>query len=55
MPFGRLIFRIYAIQRMLERNVVAADNAVENETVVITVYEPEPTQWDQAFERRKKK
>ena len=35
-------------------HVVAADNMVEKETIVITVYEPEPAQWDSKFERRKK-
>ena len=94
MPFEHLIFRIHAIQRMLERNisaeevktilrtgkaienypqdkpypsylmlgwlshrpihVVAADNTTEKETVVITVYEPNPAQWDPKFERRNK-
>ena len=35
-------------------HVVAADNTTEKETVVITVYEPDPAQWDSQFERRKK-
>jgi len=95
MPFESLIFRVHAIQRMLERNisadevkeilrrgkviedypldkpypsylifgwvqnrplhVVAADDSAEKQSVVITVYEPESSQWDPSFERRKKK
>jgi hypothetical protein len=35
-------------------HVVAADNAAESATIVITVYEPDPKQWDPKFERRKK-
>ena len=94
MPLERLVFRIHAIRRMLERNiptdevkeilrtgkvienyphdkpypsylilgrllhrpihVVAADNTPDGETVVITVYEPDLTQWDSKFERRKR-
>lgn len=33
-------------------HVVAADNLADQETIVITVYEPEPAQWDTAFRRR---
>jgi Domain of unknown function (DUF4258) len=94
MPFEQLIFRMHAIQRMLERNisveevkellkmgkaienypedkpypsylvlgkvsdrpvhVVAADNTAEVQTIIITVYKPDPKQWDSKFERRKK-
>jgi hypothetical protein len=35
-------------------HVVAADNRTEKQTIVITVYEPDPKQWDTKFERRKK-
>ena len=34
-------------------HVVAADDAVSQETIVVTVYEPEPDQWDSDFKRRK--
>ena len=34
-------------------HVVAADNAQDQETIVVTVYEPDPTRWDQTFKRRK--
>jgi hypothetical protein len=34
-------------------HVVVADNAVAQETVVITVYEPDPDQWEGGFRRRR--
>lgn len=34
-------------------HVVAADNHVDRETIVITTYEPDPDQWNQDFMRRK--
>lgn len=34
-------------------HVVAADNVPSNETIVITVYEPESEQWESDFRRRK--
>ena len=33
-------------------HVVAADNPVDRETIVITVYEPDPEVWDSSFTRR---
>jgi hypothetical protein len=33
-------------------HVVAADNAATQETIVITVYEPDPDQWEAGFTRR---
>ena len=33
--------------------VVAADNPEEEDTIVITVYEPEPDQWEVGFRRRR--
>lgn len=33
-------------------HVVAADNAADNETIVITVYEPEQDKWSPDFKRR---
>ncbi|HYP42224.1 MAG TPA: DUF4258 domain-containing protein [Chloroflexia bacterium] len=33
-------------------HVVAAYNAIDSETIVITVYEPDPAQWDADFRRR---
>ncbi len=35
-------------------HVVAADNNEENETVVITTYEPETRLWSRDFRRRKR-
>jgi len=35
-------------------HVVAADNPAEQETIVITVYEPDPDQWEPGFTRRKR-
>lgn len=34
-------------------HVVAADNATDQETIVITAYEPDPRQWMPDFARRK--
>lgn len=35
-------------------HVVAADNSAEQETVIITVYEPDPERWEPGFEKRRK-
>ena len=35
-------------------HIVLADNAEAKETVVITVYEPDPKQWETDFRRRRK-
>jgi hypothetical protein len=34
-------------------HVVAADTPEDRETIIITVYEPEPSQWESDFTRRK--
>ncbi len=34
-------------------HVVVADNMAENETIIVTVYEPDPERWEPDFERRK--
>ena len=34
-------------------HVVAADNPEEEDTIVITAYEPEPDQWELGFRRRR--
>ena len=47
---SRLVFG-FAGARPL--HVVAAENIAEQQTIVITVYEPDPTQWDPTFRRRK--
>jgi len=36
-------------------HVVVADNPVQQETIVITVYEPDPTRWETGFERRRQR
>lgn len=35
-------------------HVVVGDNHVDRVTVVITVYEPDPTQWEPGFKSRRK-
>lgn len=35
-------------------HVVAADNSQADETIVITVYEPDLSEWEQGFKRRKR-
>jgi len=35
-------------------HLVVADNAEAKETIVITVYDPDPEQWEADFKRRKK-
>jgi hypothetical protein len=34
-------------------HVVAADNDEDNETIIITVYEPDPTIWTDDFRRKR--
>lgn len=34
-------------------HVVAADNTDAHETIVVTVYQPDPDQWEPGFKRRK--
>lgn len=34
-------------------HVVVADNAQDEEWIVVTAYEPDPGQWDADFKRRK--
>ena len=36
-------------------HVVAAENKKDSETIVITVYEPDPELWEADFKRRKQK
>jgi len=47
---GRLILG-YAGDRPL--HVIAADSAEAQETVIITVYEPDPARWDPSFRQRR--
>jgi len=34
-------------------HVVVAWNAADRESIVVTVYEPDPSEWDEEFKRRK--
>ncbi len=34
-------------------HLVVADNAQARETIVITVYQPDPTRWEDGFRRRR--
>jgi hypothetical protein len=34
-------------------HIVVADNSNDEENIVITVYEPDPTEWEADFRRRK--
>ncbi len=36
-------------------HVVAAENTAADETIIITVYEPDPSLWDESFRRRIKR
>ena len=36
-------------------HVVAADNADDDETIVVTVYEPDPALWQPGFRRRRRR
>ena len=35
-------------------HVVAADNAQAGQTIVITLYEPDPAEWEDGFRKRKR-
>ena len=35
-------------------HVVVAEHAARQETIVITVYEPDPSRWEPGFERRRR-
>ncbi len=51
-PYPSQLLLGYAGARPL--HVVAADNATEGERIIITVYEPDPAQWEPTFTLRKK-
>lgn len=34
-------------------HVVVADNDAQQDTIVVTVYEPDPARWEPGFERRR--
>ena len=35
-------------------HIVAAHHSIENQEIIITVYEPDPAQWEANFKRRRK-
>jgi hypothetical protein len=41
-------------QELRPIHVVAADNQTNQETIIITVYEPDPGRWEPDFETRRK-
>jgi hypothetical protein len=43
---------IFAFVRARPIHVVAADNPSNNETYIITTYEPDLLEWDSSFKRR---
>jgi Domain of unknown function (DUF4258) len=47
---SRLIFAVVDFRPI---HVVAADNPSNNETYIITTYEPESSEWDETFTRRR--
>lgn len=47
---NKLVFRKHALQRMFQRSI---STEPESETIVITVYEPDPALWEPGFERKK--
>lgn len=51
LPFPSRLVLGWSGQRPI--HVVAADNHESSETIVVTVYEPGPDQWDEEFKRRK--
>jgi hypothetical protein len=50
----KIVYRTHALVRMFQRplHVVAAYNDADGETIVITVYEPDPALWSDDFRRR---
>jgi hypothetical protein len=34
-------------------HIVVACNAMDNETIIITAFEPDPKQWNESFKRRR--
>jgi hypothetical protein len=47
---SRLVLGWYGLRPL---HVVVADNAMEQETIVITVYESSQDQWEEGFRRRR--
>ena len=50
-PYPSRLVLGWKLQRPI--HIVVADNEVDNEKIIVTVYEPDPTQWADDFKRRK--
>lgn len=50
-PYPSRLVMAYIKERPL--HVVAAWNEEDYETIVVTVYEPDPKRWDETFTRRR--
>ena len=49
-PYPSYLMLGYSVGRPL--HVVAADNSAAGETIVVTVYEPDPRKWDVSLKKR---
>jgi len=52
MPYANPLVRGWVGGRPI--HVVAADNVEAHETIVITVYEPDPRPWEPGFQQRRR-
>ena len=50
-PYPSRLVLGWKLQRPI--HVVVADNEADNEKIIVTVYEPDHTQWTDDFKRRK--
>jgi hypothetical protein len=50
-PYPSRLVLGWKLQRPI--HIVVADNEADNEKIIVTVYEPDPTQWADDFKRRK--
>jgi hypothetical protein len=50
-PYPSRLVLGWKLQRPI--HIVVADNEADNEKIIVTVYEPDPTQWANDFKRRK--
>jgi hypothetical protein len=50
-PYPSFLVMLWLGQRAV--HVVAANNDTDGETIIITVYEPDPLKWNLGFTRRK--
>jgi len=51
LPYQSRLVLGYAGGRAL--HIVVADNKQDDETIIVTIYEPEPAQWLPGFKRRR--